>query len=82
MQWSAVESYDAVRSAAVSALGEGAARSAVAPEPDPRLRSPIPADERPRLTEAWFCCAEPSSAQMAALGIQDWDLATAAVSGK
>jgi hypothetical protein len=66
----------------VSVLGEDAARSAAAPKPDPRLRSPIAADERPRLTEAWFCCAEPSGAQMAALRIQDWDLATVAVSGK
>ncbi len=56
--------------------------SAAAPEPDPRLRSPLPADERPRLTEAWFCCAEPNSAQMAAAGVQDWAPAPVVVGGK
>jgi radical SAM superfamily enzyme YgiQ (UPF0313 family) len=81
-EWSARASYDAVRAAAVAVLGKGVATSVDAPEPDPRLRSPLPADERPRLTEAWFCCAEPSGAQMAAAGIQDWDPAPVAVGGK
>jgi radical SAM superfamily enzyme YgiQ (UPF0313 family) len=81
-EWSARASYDAVRAAAVAVLGKGVARSADAPEPDPHLRSPLPADERPRLTEAWFCCAEPSGAQMATAGIQDWGPAPVAVGGK
>lgn len=81
-QWPAQESYDAVRAAAVAVLGERAAHSAAAPEPDPRLRSPLAADERPRLTEAWFCCAEPSGAQMAAVGVQDWAAAPVDVGGK
>jgi hypothetical protein len=80
-QWPAQESYDAVRAAAVAALGEPAG-GAAAPAPDPGLRSPIPADERPRLTESWFCCAEPSGAQMAAVGIPDWAPAPVAVGGK
>ncbi len=77
-----MRAYDAVRAAAVSVLGESAERSTDAPEPDPRLRSPIAEDERPRLTEAWFCCAEPSGAQMAAVGIHEWDPAPVAVGGK
>jgi radical SAM superfamily enzyme YgiQ (UPF0313 family) len=81
-EWSAQESYDAVRVAAVAVLGEGAAHSAAAPEPDPHLRSSIPADERPRLTEAWFCCAEPSGAQMAAAGVHDWAPAPVVAGGK
>jgi len=81
-QWPAQESYDAVRAAAVAVLGERAAHSAAAPEPDPRLRSPLGADARPRLTEAWFCCAEPSGAQMAAVGVQDWARAPVDVGGK
>jgi hypothetical protein len=80
--WSARASYDAVRAAAVAVLGTGVAHSADAPEPEARLCSPLAADERPRLTEAWFCCAEPSGAQMAAAGIQDWDPAPVAVGGK
>ena len=81
-EWPAQESYDAVRVAAVAVLGEGAAHSSAAPEPDPHLRSRIAADERPRLTEAWFCCAEPSEAQMAAAGVQDWAPAPVATGGK
>jgi hypothetical protein len=30
-------------------------------------RGPRPAGERPRLTEPWFCCSEPTSAQLATL---------------
>jgi len=80
-EWRAEESYDAVRAAAVVALG-GQADRRRAPEPDPRLRSPIPADERPRLTEAWFCCAEPSGAQMAAMAVPEFAHAPVAVGGK
>lgn len=81
-EWSAQDSYDAVRVATVAVLGERAAHSSAAPEPAPRLRSSIPADERPRLTEAWFCCAEPSGAQMAAVGIPDWAPAPVVVGRK
>jgi hypothetical protein len=81
-EWSASESYDAVRGTAVAVLGDDATRRGPAPEPDPRLRSPIPADERPRLTEAWFCCAEPSGAQMAAVGVPHRAAAPAVVGGK
>jgi len=81
-EWPAQESYDAVRGAAVAVLGERAGHSSAAPEPDPRLRSPVLADERPRLTEAWFCCAEPSEAQMAAAGVRDWAPTPVATGGK
>jgi radical SAM superfamily enzyme YgiQ (UPF0313 family) len=81
-EWPASKSYDAVRATAVAVLGESASSRAAAPLPDPRLRSPLPADERPRLTEAWFCCAEPSGAQMAAVGVPPWAPAPVVVGGK
>jgi radical SAM superfamily enzyme YgiQ (UPF0313 family) len=34
------------------------------PLPAAHLRSPILAEMRPKLTEAWFCCAEPTSFQV------------------
>ena len=81
-QWPAADSYGAVRAAALAAFGNGTARSSEAPRADNRLRSALPADERPRLTEAWFCCAEPSSAQMATVGTLDRTAETAAVGGR
>jgi len=81
-QWPAADSYDAVRAAAWAVLGNSTTRPAKAPTVDSRLRSPIPADERPRLTEAWFCCAEPSSAQMATVGALDRTVEPAAVGGR
>ncbi len=71
-QWPAQECYDAVRDAAVAVLGLGAAHTRRAPRARRQLRGSIPADERPRLTESWFCCAEPSGAQMGAVGALDW----------
>jgi len=63
--------YDAVRAATFEELAGdlGAGAAAPAPDPVPGLCSPVPADERPRLTEAWFCCAEPSGAQFDSVGI-------------
>jgi hypothetical protein len=81
-QWPAADSYDAVRAAASAALGNSTTRPANAPPAERRLRSPIPADDRPRLTEAWFCCAEPSSAQMATVGALDRTFDPAAVGGR
>ena len=77
--WAAEESYDAVRAACVAVLGESAGSGAGPSEPDRELRSSLPADERPRLTEAWFCCAEPSGAQMAAVRAHDPDAVPVAV---
>jgi radical SAM superfamily enzyme YgiQ (UPF0313 family) len=81
-EWPARETYNAVRAASMAVLGKNATRAATVPEPDPRLRSPIPDDERPRLTEAWFCCAEPSGAQMAAMGVPERAAMPAAVGGE
>jgi radical SAM superfamily enzyme YgiQ (UPF0313 family) len=81
-QWPAQESYDAVRAAAVAALGGSALHGPGAPEPERHLRSTIAVDERPRLTEAWFCCAEPSGAQLAALDVPGWADTPATVGGK
>lgn len=66
--WPAERSYEEVRAAAFCALG--ARRARPRPKAEPRLRSPIPDAERPRLTEAWFCCAEPTSAQLRAALIE------------
>lgn len=50
----------------------GVARSAGAPlpaePPAPVVRAPQPAGSRPRLSESWFCCAEPTGAQFRAVG--------------
>ena len=59
--WPAREAYDAVRATAAAVLGD--AGPGPAPAPEDRLRSSVAPDERPRLTESWFCCAEPSGAQ-------------------
>ncbi len=62
--WPAGRAYAAVRAAAAAAFaGEGPLVAAGAPAADGRLRSPLAPDDRPRLTEAWFCCAEPTDAQ-------------------
>jgi radical SAM superfamily enzyme YgiQ (UPF0313 family) len=67
-QWPAVRAYDAVR-AAVDAGLEGEAMGWGPPPAvvDGRLRSAMAPDDRPRLTEAWFCCAEPTDAQFRAV---------------
>ena len=61
--WPAGASYDAVRGATAAALG---GVDAPPPTPPARLRSSRAPDDRPRLTEAWFCCAEPTAAHFAA----------------
>ena len=42
----------------------GAPLTADPPRPDPRLAASLPGPERPRLSEAWFCCAEPTMNQI------------------
>jgi hypothetical protein len=37
------------------------------PAPSPDLASATPGSKRPRLSEAWFCCAEPTLAQLEAV---------------
>jgi hypothetical protein len=67
--WTAERAYDAVRAVAGEALADGGRF----PEPpsvsDGRLRSALAPDDRPRLTESWFCCAEPTDAQFRALDV-------------
>lgn len=60
--WGAAHAYDAVRAETFSVLGSS--RESAPREIDPRLRSSLAPDDRPRLTEAWFCCAEPTEAQL------------------
>lgn len=62
--WPAARSYEAVRAATDTAFStDGAPFLGPAPVAEARLRSALAADQRPRLTEAWFCCAEPTDAQ-------------------
>jgi len=69
-EWSAARAYDVVRAAADAELsGEGGRFGAPPPVSDGRLRSSMAPDDRPRLTEAWFCCAEPTDAQFRALRV-------------
>jgi hypothetical protein len=66
--WPAERSYDAVRAVVASTLaGDGHRPSRPPAVTDGRLRSALAPDDRPRLTEAWFCCAEPTDAQFRAL---------------
>lgn len=60
--WGAAQAYDAVRAETSALLGSSVDPSP--PESRARLRSSVPPDDRPRLTEAWFCCAEPTGAQL------------------
>jgi hypothetical protein len=69
-EWPAGRAYEAVRTAAAAALS--GADHDVTPAPavtDERLRSSMAPDDRPRLTESWFCCAEPTDAQFEALRV-------------
>ncbi|MGH9298486.1 MAG: radical SAM protein, partial [Acidimicrobiales bacterium] len=52
------EIWSLTRSAGAPLAGESP------PEPDPALASPIAGPGRPRLSETWFCCAEPTVAQL------------------
>jgi radical SAM superfamily enzyme YgiQ (UPF0313 family) len=66
--WSALHAYDEVRAQVIDALGGDAAHRAAPPRPDAGLRSVLEPDDRPRLTESWFCCAEPTDAQRLTAG--------------
>jgi radical SAM superfamily enzyme YgiQ (UPF0313 family) len=44
-----------------------AAREVAGLEPEPERAPPRAAGDRPRLTEPWFCCAEPTEGQLGAL---------------
>jgi hypothetical protein len=59
--WPAPHAYDVVRARALDVLGAAPAHRSP-PPPDPHLCAPSAPDDRPRLTEAWFCCAEPPGA--------------------
>jgi radical SAM superfamily enzyme YgiQ (UPF0313 family) len=60
-EWTPERAHDGVRECVVAHLGEGVVRPRrVATE---SVRSALAPDLRPRLTEAWFCCAEPTAEQ-------------------
>ena len=60
--WDPLDVYRQVREATLETLGP-LPGAAAAPAPDPALVSPLAPADRPRLSEAWFCCAEPTTAQ-------------------
>ena len=59
--WTPERAHEAVRGAMDAILGDGVLRPRRPPDAD--LRSPLSPTQRPRLTEAWFCCAEPTDEQ-------------------
>ena len=65
--WSAAQAYEAVRAETLDTLGPVA--TGRAPKSSSPLSSSIPPDERPRLTEPWFCCAEPTDSQLDATSL-------------
>jgi hypothetical protein len=70
-EWTAGRAYEAIRDAADAALSPDGERYPPPPSvADGRLRSALAPDDRPRLTEAWFCCAEPTDAQFRALHVE------------
>jgi radical SAM superfamily enzyme YgiQ (UPF0313 family) len=62
--WDAQRAFEEVRSCTVRTLGAVAA-AASASAPRLAATSPSTPEDRPRLTEPWFCCAEPTTAQFA-----------------
>jgi radical SAM superfamily enzyme YgiQ (UPF0313 family) len=61
--WPPEVAHTAVRATVADGLGQPDVASP--PPVDPALASPLPPADRPRMTEAWFCCAEPTAAQRA-----------------
>lgn len=75
--WPAAQVYEEVRAAAFLTLAGTTDPGPPPPVADRRLHSPWGDDDRPRLTEAWFCCAEPTDEQF---GLCDFAFADDAVS--
>lgn len=65
--WSLPRAHQALRDEVADALGRAALHRA--PPPDPALRSALAPEERPRTTESWFCCAEPTALQQATAAV-------------
>lgn len=58
--WGAEHAHGALRRAVEDVLGSWQTATR---DPDPRMTSPLAPESRPRLSEAWFCCAEPTAGQ-------------------
>ncbi len=70
--WSAMHSFDEVRALVTHRLADpttaSAARSYRQLDGARHVqRSSLAPDDRPRLTESWFCCAEPTQGQLASM---------------
>jgi radical SAM superfamily enzyme YgiQ (UPF0313 family) len=63
--WPPAVAYTAIRHTALQALGYDPGMPEV--RADETLRSPLPPELRPRLSEPWFCCAEPTCTQLGAV---------------
>jgi hypothetical protein len=67
--WGAMAAHEELRRNVSDVLGLSHFHSAGAVRaPAPALRSALAPDDRPRLTEPWFCCAEPTDGQLGAAG--------------
>lgn len=67
--WPALQTHGEVRHTLSEVLGaDVAAWGGAAGDVAPELRSALAPDDRPRLTEPWFCCAEPTEIQLGSVG--------------
>jgi len=64
--WPAMTAYQRLRDLTAEAFDAGSWRHP--PDTDPALAGHLAGDLRPRLTESWFCCAEPTADQLAGVG--------------
>jgi len=71
-RWPARRAFDAVCAATARRLALAPRRVGAVPV-DGALRSPLPEGSRPRLTEAWFCCAEPRGTQLDTVAVSERD---------
>lgn len=64
--WDPLSVHQAVRASTATYLARPHAASP--PPTGPGLESTLAVDARPRLSEPWFCCAEPTTSQLAVAG--------------
>ncbi|MHB8319662.1 MAG: CUAEP/CCAEP-tail radical SAM (seleno)protein [Acidimicrobiales bacterium] len=69
--WTPERAFETARAEleATSPHRRSQSRRATARSADSPLRSNVPAQDRPHLTEPWFCCAEPTDSQFASVDL-------------